>query len=142
MLNRRRVVQGGLAAAGSLTASAPFGARAQSKPPVKIRYNEVVRAILYAPAYVAITNGYFKDAARLLRRSRRLTLAMNEAAGKAATTSATAWAVRSVPDRCRGWNRSHSSAPPKKSTWPMPSSWKNGPDWVRNTRVARSMPSS
>jgi len=63
MLNRRRVVQGGLAAAGSLTASAPFGARAQSKPPVKIRYNEVVRAILYAPAYVAITNGYFKDAA-------------------------------------------------------------------------------
>jgi NitT/TauT family transport system substrate-binding protein len=62
MLNRRRVVQGGLAAAGSLTVSAPFGARAQSKPPVKIRYSEVVRAILYAPAYVAITNGYFKDA--------------------------------------------------------------------------------
>ncbi len=63
MLNRRRVVQGGLAAAGSLTVSAPFGARAQNKPPIKIRYNEVVRAILYAPAYVAITNGYFKDAA-------------------------------------------------------------------------------
>ena len=47
---------------GSLTVSAPFGARAQGKPPVKIRYNEVVRSILYAPAYVAITNGYFKDA--------------------------------------------------------------------------------
>src|SRR3954454_9622826 len=62
MLNRRRVVQGGLAAAGSLTVSAPFGARAEGKPPVKIRYSEVVRAILYAPAYVAITNGYFKDA--------------------------------------------------------------------------------
>jgi NitT/TauT family transport system substrate-binding protein len=62
MLNRRRVVQGGLAAAGSLTVSAPFHARAQGKPPVKIRYSEVVRSILYAPAYVAITNGYFKDA--------------------------------------------------------------------------------
>ena len=62
MLNRRRVVQGGLAAAGSLTVSAPFGARAQGKPPVKVRYNEVVRSILYAPAYVAITKGYFKDA--------------------------------------------------------------------------------
>ena len=62
MLNRRRVVQGGLAAAGSLTVAAPFRARAQGKPPVKIRYNEVVRSILYAPAYVAMTNGYFKDA--------------------------------------------------------------------------------
>jgi NitT/TauT family transport system substrate-binding protein len=62
MLNRRRVVQGGLAAAGSLTVSAPFRARAQGKPPIKIRYNEVVRSILYAPAYVAITKGYFKDA--------------------------------------------------------------------------------
>jgi len=28
---------------------------------VKIRYSEVVRAILYAPAYVAITNGYFEE---------------------------------------------------------------------------------
>ena len=45
-----------------LTVSAPFGARAQGKPPVKIRYSEVVRSMLYAPAYVAITNGYFKDA--------------------------------------------------------------------------------
>ena len=62
MLNRRRIVQGGLAAAGSMTLSAPFGARAQGKPPIKIRYNEVVRSILYAPAYVAISKGYFKDA--------------------------------------------------------------------------------
>ena len=62
MLNRRRAVQGGLATVGSLTVSAPFRARAEGKPPVKIRYSEVVRAILYAPAYVAITNGYFKDA--------------------------------------------------------------------------------
>jgi NitT/TauT family transport system substrate-binding protein len=62
MLNRRRVVQGGLAAAGSLTLAAPFRVHAQAKPPIKIRYNEVVRSILYAPAYVAMTNGYFKDA--------------------------------------------------------------------------------
>jgi NitT/TauT family transport system substrate-binding protein len=62
MLNRRRAVQGGLASVGSLTVSAPFRALAEGKPPVKIRYSEVVRAILYAPAYVAITNGYFKDA--------------------------------------------------------------------------------
>jgi NitT/TauT family transport system substrate-binding protein len=37
-------------------------ARAQPKPPVKIRYNEVVRSILYAPAYVAIAKGYFIEA--------------------------------------------------------------------------------
>jgi NitT/TauT family transport system substrate-binding protein len=62
MLNRRRVVQGGLVTVGSLTVSAPFRARAEGKPPVKVRYSEVVRSMLYAPAYVAITNGYFKDA--------------------------------------------------------------------------------
>ena len=61
MLNRRRVVQGGFAALGSLAVSAPH-VHAQSRAPVKIRYNEVVRSILYAPAYVAITKGYFKDA--------------------------------------------------------------------------------
>jgi len=60
MLNRRRVIQGGLAAAGSLSVAAPL--HAQAKPPVKIRYNEVVRSILYAPAYVALTKGYFKEA--------------------------------------------------------------------------------
>jgi NitT/TauT family transport system substrate-binding protein len=60
MLNRRRVVQGGLAA-GSLTVAAPY-VRAQSRAPVKVRYNEVVRSMLYVPTYVAMTNGYFKDA--------------------------------------------------------------------------------
>ncbi len=60
MLNRRRVVQGGIAAVGSL--AAPSLLRAQGKPPIKIRYSEVVRSILYAPAYVAITQGFFKDA--------------------------------------------------------------------------------
>jgi len=59
MLNRRRVVQGGLAAASFSLAPR---ALAQPKPPVKVRYNEVVRSILYAPAYVAIAKGYFTEA--------------------------------------------------------------------------------
>ena len=62
MLNRRRVMQAGLAALGSVSAAAPFDALAQGKPPVKVRYNEVVRSLLYAPKYVAISKGYFKDA--------------------------------------------------------------------------------
>ena len=62
MFNRRRVVQGGLATLGSLSVAAPLPLRAQAKPLVKIRYNEVVRSILYAPAYVALTKGYFKEA--------------------------------------------------------------------------------
>src|SRR5690348_3736079 len=59
MLDRRRVVQGGIAAA-----SLSFAPRAlaQIKPPVKIRYNEVVRSTLYAPAYVAMTKGWFTEA--------------------------------------------------------------------------------
>ena len=60
MLNRRRTLQTGLATLFSAAAAPP--AFAQAKPPVKVRYNEVVRSILYAPAYVAITKGYFKDA--------------------------------------------------------------------------------
>jgi NitT/TauT family transport system substrate-binding protein len=59
MLDRRRVIRGGLAA--SLTVAAPFGALAQSKPAAKVRYNEVVRSVLYVPAYVAITKGYFEE---------------------------------------------------------------------------------
>jgi NitT/TauT family transport system substrate-binding protein len=59
-MNRRTVVKGGLAALGAL--SAPIVALGQSKPLVKIRYNEVVHSLLYAPSYVAIAKGYFKDA--------------------------------------------------------------------------------
>ncbi|HEY2136444.1 MAG TPA: ABC transporter substrate-binding protein [Xanthobacteraceae bacterium] len=62
MLDRRRVLKGGLAAAGSLSLTSPRGAFAQPKPPVKIRYNEVVHSLLYAPAYVAMAKGYFADA--------------------------------------------------------------------------------
>ncbi len=61
MYDRRRVVQGGLAAA-TLAVAKPFDVRAQGKPLVKVRYNEVVRSLLYAPKYVAISKGYFKDA--------------------------------------------------------------------------------
>jgi NitT/TauT family transport system substrate-binding protein len=59
MLDRRRVIRGGLAAAGSLTAAAPLGALAQRA--AKVRYSEVVRSVLYVPAYVAITKGYFEE---------------------------------------------------------------------------------
>src|SRR5579872_1937478 len=62
MLNRRRAVQGGLAAVGSLSVAAPWVARAQKKPLVKVRYNEVVHSVLYAPVYVAIAKGYFEEA--------------------------------------------------------------------------------
>ncbi len=62
MFDRRHVIKGGLAATVLLSAAKPFGALAQGKPAVKVRYNEVVRSLLYAPAYVAITKGYFKDA--------------------------------------------------------------------------------
>jgi NitT/TauT family transport system substrate-binding protein len=60
MLDRRRALQLGLA--GSLSLAAPRRPRAQGKPPVKVRYNEVVRSILYAPAYAAISKGYFQEA--------------------------------------------------------------------------------
>src|SRR5712691_811828 len=59
MLNRRRTLQTGLAVL--LSAAAPLRVLAQSKPRVKIRYNEVVRSMLYAPAYVALAKGYFEE---------------------------------------------------------------------------------
>jgi NitT/TauT family transport system substrate-binding protein len=59
MLNRRRAVQTGLAAMGAL--ATPSLVRAQKKL-VKIRYNEVVRSVLYAPAYVALSKGFFEEA--------------------------------------------------------------------------------
>jgi NitT/TauT family transport system substrate-binding protein len=61
MLDRRRFLQGGIGALGSLSAAPPLGALAQSKPRVKVRYNEVVRSIFFGPAYVAITKGYFDE---------------------------------------------------------------------------------
>jgi NitT/TauT family transport system substrate-binding protein len=61
MLNRRRALEAGIAAIGLLSA-ATRGARAQRKPRVKIRYNEVVRSILYTPAYTAMAKGFFEEA--------------------------------------------------------------------------------
>ena len=62
MLHRRFVVRGGLAVLGTSSVYGPIAAFGQNKPLVKVRYNEVVRSVLYAPAYAAITKGYFKDA--------------------------------------------------------------------------------
>jgi NitT/TauT family transport system substrate-binding protein len=59
MLNRRRTLETGIAAL--LSAAAPLRAFSQAKPRVKVRYNEVVRSVLYAPAYVAIAKGYFEE---------------------------------------------------------------------------------
>jgi NitT/TauT family transport system substrate-binding protein len=62
MLDRRRALQAGLATVGTLSVASPFRALAQRKPPAKVRYNEVVRSILYTPAYVAMTKGFFTEA--------------------------------------------------------------------------------
>jgi NitT/TauT family transport system substrate-binding protein len=61
MLSRRRALQGGLAAAGALSVDGPLGALAQTNTPSAVRYNEVVRSILYTPAYAAIAKGFFQD---------------------------------------------------------------------------------
>lgn len=62
MLHRRFVVGGGVAALGVSSLYGTVGAFGQNKPLVKVRYNEVVRSVLYAPAYAAVTKGYFKEA--------------------------------------------------------------------------------
>ena len=60
-LRRGVIARVGLAALALLClAAAP--AQAQIKPVAKVRYSEVVRSLLYAPAYVAISRGYFRDA--------------------------------------------------------------------------------
>jgi NitT/TauT family transport system substrate-binding protein len=59
MITRRRALQTTLSVVASVTTAAAFG---QSKPPVKIRYSEVVRSLLFAPAYAALSNGIFRDA--------------------------------------------------------------------------------
>ena len=69
MWNRRRTLQTGLATL--LSAAAPLRAFSQPKPRVKVRYNEVVRSMLYAPAYVAIAKGYFEEPASTSRWRRR-----------------------------------------------------------------------
>jgi NitT/TauT family transport system substrate-binding protein len=62
MLHRRFVLRASLAALGMSSVYGPVVALGQSKALVKVRYNEVVRSVMYVPAYVALTKGYFKDA--------------------------------------------------------------------------------
>lgn len=60
MLHRRDIIRAGFSAIAAV--ASPAVVCAQTKPLTKVRYNEVVRSLLYAPYYVAATNGYFKDA--------------------------------------------------------------------------------
>jgi NitT/TauT family transport system substrate-binding protein len=60
MIHRRDVLQAGLATVGSISV-APFPARAQGQSLIKVRYSEVVRSMFFAPAYVAMTRGFFRD---------------------------------------------------------------------------------
>ena len=61
MLQRRQILQAGLAGACATTLGS-FAGRSRAKAPVKVRYNEVVRSMFFAPAYAAISKGFFRDA--------------------------------------------------------------------------------
>lgn len=51
-----------LAAAVAFGLCSPAGAQsAAAKAPTKVRYEEVVRSVLYVPMYVALNRGYFRD---------------------------------------------------------------------------------
>src|SRR5437868_14792680 len=50
-----------LLAASLMAAAIPASAQ-PAKPLVKVRYEEVIRSVLYVPMYVALNQGYFKDA--------------------------------------------------------------------------------
>lgn len=50
-------------AAIAIGALVPMQVQAQSnKPLIKVRYEEVIRSVLYLPSYVALSQGFFKDA--------------------------------------------------------------------------------
>lgn len=59
LLSRRRVLQAVPALAGAALALPGW---AQTAAPVKVRYEEVVRSVLYVPMYVALGQGFFKEA--------------------------------------------------------------------------------
>lgn len=50
-----------LVAVGLLASAAQVGAQ-PARPPTKVRYEEVIRSVLYLPMYVALQRGYFRDA--------------------------------------------------------------------------------
>lgn len=56
---RRLVLQSALAAMALTSATSVL---AQAKPATKVRYEEVVRSVLYVPAYIAMSQGFFKEA--------------------------------------------------------------------------------
>lgn len=58
----RRLAPALVAAAGLIGLASDALAQAAAKAPVKVRYEEVVRSVLYVPMYVALNQGYFKDA--------------------------------------------------------------------------------
>jgi NitT/TauT family transport system substrate-binding protein len=58
MLDRRQILKSGVAVMGC---AAAHGVRAQTKLPMKVRYNEVTRALSFGLTYVAISKGFFKD---------------------------------------------------------------------------------
>ena len=57
---RRMTRRAVLALAG--TAVLGLAASAQAQSPTKVRYEEVVRSVLYLPVYVALNQGHFKEA--------------------------------------------------------------------------------
>ncbi|MEO7402315.1 MAG: ABC transporter substrate-binding protein [Burkholderiales bacterium] len=57
----RRLISRLIATTLAAAVAIPLTVSAQGKPPTKVRYAEVVRSILYAPKYIAITKGYFKE---------------------------------------------------------------------------------
>ncbi|MDB5797148.1 MAG: transporter substrate-binding protein [Paucimonas sp.] len=61
-LSTRRIVLQTALAAVFVSTSAGALAQAAKPAPTKVRYEEVVRSILYLPAYVALTQGFFRDA--------------------------------------------------------------------------------
>ena len=64
MLQRRHFLRTGLAAASALGGLGlmPLRARARTATPAPVRYHEVVRSLFFAPAYVAMSRGYFREA--------------------------------------------------------------------------------
>lgn len=61
MIQRRQILQAGLAGASAI-ALGPFAPSSRAAELIKIRYNEVVRSMFFAPAYAAISKGFFREA--------------------------------------------------------------------------------
>jgi NitT/TauT family transport system substrate-binding protein len=61
--HKRAIVLRSLCMAAVISVVGVSQAQAQTgKPLTKVRYEEVIRSVLYLPSYVALSQGYFKDA--------------------------------------------------------------------------------